>query len=39
MFKQAKVSNTVVSGEMTKENAPFINNQCEDRVEVLILQH
>ena len=38
MFKQAKVSNTVVTGAMMKGNALFINNQCEERVELLILQ-
>jgi len=38
MFKQAKVSNTVVSGAIIKGNALFINNQCEERVKVLFLQ-
>jgi len=37
MFKQAKVSNNVVSAAMRKGNALFINNQCEGRVKVLFL--
>jgi hypothetical protein len=37
-FKQVEVSDTRVSGAMMKGKAVFINNQCKERAEVLILQ-